>query len=216
MRSTPDIHITNPFKEKQFAIGMSQEGKTNFICYQLSRSTIPYTFYDTFGAASRKFRPLNPKTQRIIDPTRLFPSNQLMTKAQRIEMQAKRLDLFESTCTHVLDEGSQLFVVDETQEFCTKRTINPAFGDVITLGGNNNVGFIGTSQFIREVNNIILGNTKHFFIFRTFLKPDVDWLSAFVPKEYVLMSRDLEPHGYIYYPLGGKPQIGSAVKKMEL
>ncbi len=216
MKSTPDIHILNPFKEKQFAIGMSQEGKTNFVCYQLSRSNIPFTFYDTFGAASKKFRPLNPKTQHIIDPTRIYPTTVSMTKQQRLDIKNKRADLFDLTCNRVLDEGNQLFVVDETQEHCTKRTINPAFGDLITMGGNNDVGFIGTSQFIRDVNNDILGNTKHFFIFRTFLKPDVDWLGYFVPKDYILMSKDLEPHGYIYYRLGGKPQIGCPVKKMEL
>jgi acetone carboxylase gamma subunit len=216
MKSTPSIHITNPFKEKQFYIGMSQEGKTNLLCYHLSTSTLPFTLYDTVGAASRKFKPLNPKTQKIIDPTRLYPSNYSMTNPQRIEIKTKRLQLFEATCNRVLDEGNQLFIVDETQEFCTKRTINPAFGDVIQLGGNENVGFMGTSQFIRDVNNDILGNTKHFFIFRTFLKPDVDWLGAFIPKETILMSKDLEPHGYIYYKLGGTPQIGSPVKKMEL
>ena len=216
MRGQPDINIQNAFKEKQIYIGISQEGKTNAVCYHLSKTLLPYTFYDTFGAASRKFRPLNPKTQRLIDPTRIYPMSPLMPANQRAEIKAKRQELFKDICNRVLAEGNQLFIVDEVQEFCTKRTIDPDLEDVVTLGGNNNIGFISTSQSVRQVNNIILGNTRHFFIFRTFLKPDVDWLSVFVPKEYILLSKDLPKYCYIYYQLGGEPQLGSPVKKMEL
>jgi len=216
MKGEPDIHIENAFKEKQIYIGISQEGKTNLLCYHLSTCTLPFILYDTFGAASRKFKPLNPKTQRIIDPTRIYPMSPLMTASQREEIKAKRTELFKDTCTQALHRKNLLFIVDEVQEFCTKRTIDPDLEDVVTLGGNNNIGFIATSQSVRQVNNIILGNTRHFFIFRTFLKPDVDWLSVFVPKEYSLMSKDLPKYCYIYYQLGGKPQIGNPVKKMEL
>ena len=204
MKGVPDIYIRNPLKENQFYLGIRQEGKTNMACYHLSRTLCPFTLWDEVGSASKMFRPLNPKTQRIINPN--------LTTVDKTAKTA----LFQRVCKEVMDRGNQLFIVDEVHQYCTKRTIDPELENVVTLGGNRNIGFVGTSQTVRQVHNTILGNTRHFWILRTFLKPDVDWLSAFVPKEYVLMSRDLPPHGYIYYCLGGKPQIGTAVKKMSL
>jgi len=199
----PDILITNPFKENQFYLGIRQEGKTNLLAYHLSLMRCPFTVWDEVGALSRMFKPLIPRMQKIVCPPDTIS-------------RAGKTALFWRTCRQVMNEGNQIFVVDEVHQYCTKRQIDFELERVVTLGGNVNVGFIGTSQTIRQVHNTILGNTRHFWILRTFLKPDVDWLSAFVPKEYVLMSRDLPPHGYIYYPLGGRPLVCKAVKKMQL
>jgi len=201
-KGIPDIHITNPLKENQFYLGIRQEGKTNLLAYHLSLTRCPYTVFDTVGALSGMLRPLCPMTQKIVNPTGYS--------------REARLQLFHNVCTSVMTEGNQLFVLDEAHQFCDKRWIDPSLADVVTLGGNKNVAFVGTSQTVRQVSNVILGNTRHFWVMRTFLKPDVDWLSCFIPKEYVLMSKDLPPHGYIYYVLGGKPLICSAVKKMSL
>jgi len=183
---------------------MRQEGKTNLLCYHLSLTRCPFTLWDEIGAVSRILKPLNPKTQRIINPN-FYTTDK-----------TKKRSMFHQICQRVMLEGNQLFIVDEVHQYCTKRTLDPELEKVVTLGGNKNIGFIGTTQTVRQVHNTILGNTRHFWIMRTFLKPDVNWISFFIPKETVLMSKDLPPHGYIYYPLGGKALLGSAVKKMSL
>jgi hypothetical protein len=201
-KGVPDIHITNPLKENQIYLGIRQEGKTNLLAYHLSLTGCPYTIFDTVGALRTMLKPRYPPVQKIVNPTGLKPD--------------ERLQLFHRVCNSVMIRGNQLLVVDEVHQFCDKRWIDPLLSDIVTLGGNRNVAFIGTSQTVRQVSNVILGNTRHFWVMRTFLKPDVDWLSCFIPKEYVQLSKDLPPHGYIYYMLGGKPLVCKAVKKMTL
>ena len=214
MKGIPDIHITNAFKENQMFIGIRQGGKTNTSAYFLSLTTLPYTVWDEVGAFSRMLRPLNPRAQRIINPNAIIPKTS-SSLDDEIWHEAK-LDLFRKTCRQVMEEGNRLMVIDEVHQYCTKRTIDKALENVITLGGNRNVGVICTSQSVRQVHNTILGNTTHFFIMKTFLKPDIDWLSAFIPKEVISLSQTLPQYAYIYYRIGEKPLIGSPVKKMEL
>jgi len=183
-------------------VGIRQGGKTNTCAYFLSRSSLPYTVWDEIGAFSKIIRPMYPQTQRIINPSML-------------DTDAK-LALLHQTCKRVMAEGKQLFVIDEVHQYCTKCKLDKELERVITLGGNKHIGVTCTSQSVRQVHNTIIGNTMHFFIMKTFLKPDVDWLSAFVPKEYVLLSQSLPPYAFIYYKLGGKPLICAPVKKMQL
>jgi len=215
MKSEPDIRIKNAFKEKQFYVGITQTGKTNALCYHLSRATIPYTVWDETGTISRLLRPFNPRTQRIIRPP-VFPKLQYITKKEAKERQDKKLEAFDSLCHKVMSEGNQIFVVDEVHTFCTKRSISYEFNELITKGGNLDVGFIGTSQSVAQVSNIILGNTLHFWIFKTAVPNDIEWLGKFIDKKIVEQSQFLPDYAYIYYKLGGKAEKYAPVPNMSL
>ena len=100
----PDIHITNPLKENQFYLGIRQEGKTNLLAYHLSITRCPYTVWDEVGALSRMLQPLNPMTQKIINPNLKTSDRQVKTA------------MFQATVDKVMRDGNQLFVLDETHQ----------------------------------------------------------------------------------------------------
>jgi len=214
-KGVPDIVIPNAFKENQFYVGIRQSGKTNALCYHLSITDLPYTVWDEVGVISRMLKPLRPKTQRIVQSP-VFPTLLYISKEEAQRRQKLKLEAFDSCCHRVMAEGNQLFVVDEVHTFCNKRQISYEFNELITKGGNRNVGFIGTSQSVMQVSNIILGNTMHFFIFRTALPNDVEWLGKFIPKDVIKQSQYLPPYAYLYYKLGHEPKAYAPVKKMSL
>jgi hypothetical protein len=224
MRGQPDIHIKRPLKENKGYLGMKQEGKSSLMCYHLKHSMVPYTLWDEIGAVSKKLQPLNPRTQKIIDPTRVYPIFPSHTTAQRMAIREQRLELFRRTCHQVLEECNQMFIVDEVHHHCTKRTIDPDLANVITDGGNSDngdhenggVSFIFTSQEPRQLHNTILGENKHYFIFKLWMKADLDWLGTFIPESTLAQSQTLPSHAYIYCPIGGKAQLFKPLSKLDL
>jgi hypothetical protein len=204
MKGVPDIVISDPYHEHQFYLGMSGSGKTNLLAYHLSLSQCRYTVFDTVGALSRILKPLYPSIQKIINPLALGFYDQ------------QRQALFNQTCQNVLKEKYHLFIIDEVQEFCSKRAINPYLKSVITTGRNFHVSMFGTSQNVSVVNNIILSNIRHFWIFRSFIPTEKAWLSTFIPDATMNMRDALPPFGYVYYhTLSGKSLICDPVKKMD-
>lgn len=224
MRGQPDIHITNPLKENKCYIGMKQEGKTSLLCYHLKHSMVPYTVWDERGAVSKKLRPSYPRNQKIIDPTRLFPIPLSATQPQREAIREQRNELFKHTCHQVLQEGNQMFVVDEIHNHCTKRSIDPDLANVITDGGNSDngdvehggVSVVYTSQEPRQLFNTILAETKHFFLFRLWMEADIAWLHGTIPDSALETCRKLPSHAYIYLPIGGEAQLFKPLSKLDL
>jgi hypothetical protein len=195
--SAPDIQIANPYKERVAIIGMIQEGKTNFLKWLLNICPVRYTVFDTLGQVKRGFTPLKPDIQTVITPA--F---------------AQRQRVFEDTCKDVWNKGNQVFAIDEVSEFCSKWDLPDHLGVIVKMGGNRNVGLWITTQRVAQVHNDVLGGCKHHFIFRTYLPQDVEWYSKVVPKDIILMSKDLPPYHFIYYQLGHEPQVFKPVKDM--
>ncbi|MCL2691308.1 MAG: hypothetical protein FWE56_03510 [Candidatus Bathyarchaeota archaeon] len=218
MKTQPDIYLKRPFKENRFYLGKTQEGKTNLLAYHLSRSPNPFVVWDTVGAISKKFTPRNPHTQIIIDPEKRLPMPAGATPDIIEAVEAARLDLFHVTCQRVWDQQYLTFAVDEAHTYCStgiKRNIDPWLNQIVTKGGNRNIGFAGTSQRVGQVHNNILANIHHFFVFRTFIPPDVDWMSKFIDRDEMRRSKDLPQFHYLYYNLDvGKAVFHKPVPKM--
>lgn len=194
----PDIHITQPFKERIAIIGMVQEGKTNFLKWLMSQTTVRYTCFDSIGMVSHGgYQPLKPDIQKIVVP--------------RFSTRHKE---FDEVCMQVWKEGNQILIVDEVADNCTKWEIPEPFNLIVTKGGNRNIGLWITTQRPAQVHNNILAGCKHHIIFRTYLPQDVEWYSKIVPKEIILLSKDLAPYHFIYYKLGGQPEFFKPVKDM--
>lgn len=195
----PSIQFLNPYKERVIIVGMVQEGKTNFLKWLLSQCLIRYTVFDTLGMVRRGgFQPLKPDIQTVVTPP--FQN---------------RLPAFKETCKEVWKKGNQIFCIDEVSEFCTKWEIDDELDLVVKMGGNRNIGMWMTTQRVAQVHNNLLANCKHHFIFRTYLPQDLEWYSKVVPKEVILMSKDLPQYYFIYYELGKTPQAFKPVKKMD-
>lgn len=224
MRGQPDIHITKPLKENKGYIGMKQQGKTSLLCYHLKHTLVPYTAWDERGAISKKLKPTNPRTQKIIDPTRLFPIPLSATRQQRDAIREQRTELFRRTCHQVLQEGNQMFVVDEIHNHCTKRSIDPDLSNVITDGGNSDngdienggVSVVFTSQEPRQLFGTILAETSHYFLFRLWMDSDVAWLKGTIPDTTLQACRKLPSHAYIYLPIGGIAQQFKPLSALDL
>ena len=193
----PDIFFSNPFKENVAIIGMGQEGKTNFLKWLLKWNPNPYICFDTLGVVSRGFQPTRPKTQTIIKP-----------------VYRNRIAEFNKVCHDAFTRGNMIFAIDEVHNFTTKKTMEPELNPIINMGGNRNIAFWVTSRRVQQVHNDILSQCRHHFIFRTYLPQDLDWYSQVVPKDIILMSKDLPPYHYIYYKLGSEPIIKKPVEDM--
>lgn len=177
---------------------MRQEGKTNLLAYLLQHTFNPYVCIDTMGVLTKAhFQPLKPKTQQIVKPS--F---------------AKSQDTFEQLCSFIWKKGNIIFAIEEINQYCTKHMIPDKLKSIINLGGNKNIALWFTTRRIAEVHNDIVANCIHHFIFRTFLPQDVDWYSSFIPKDVILMSRDLPKYHFIYYRIGGQPKIFKPVNKV--
>lgn len=196
--SHPIIHITNPLKDCVSIIGMRQEGKTNLLKWLLNSTRNAYTVFDTLGQVSRGFKPLMPDIQKIVKP-----------------IWAQRFQYFNKICNDVWKEGNQILAIDEVSVFCSKWEMPEPLNRLISMGGNRNISVWITTQRVAQVHNNILANTQHHFIFRTYLPQDVDWYSKFVPKDIILMSKDLPRFHFIYYQLGREPVICKPVKLMQ-
>jgi hypothetical protein len=193
----PDIRITNPFKERVAIIGMIQEGKTNLLKWLLSICPVPFLVFDTLGQVSKGFNPVKPDVQTVVKPP-----------------WAQRQEVFKQTCHEVWNKGNMVFAIDEVSEFCTKWELPDHLGVIVKMGGNRNIGLWVTTQRVAMVHNDILAGCKHHFIFRTYLPQDIEWYSKVVPKDVILMAKDLPPYHFIYYQLGHEPQVFKPVKKM--
>ena len=177
---------------------MRQEGKTNLLAYLLAHTQNPYVCLDTMGILTKaNFQPLLPKKQQIVKPH--FNSCQTV---------------FTKLCKYVWKKSNMIFAIEEINQYCTKHYIPPELRGLINLGGNRNIALWFTTRRIAEVHNDIVANCIHHFIFRTFLPQDVDWYSTFIPKDVILLSKDLPKYNFIYYKIGGTPQIYKPVNKM--
>jgi hypothetical protein len=194
----PSIYFEQPLKECIAIMGMRQEGKTNLLKWLLNSTPLKYTAFDTLGQIGN-FKPLNPKIQRIVKP----------------KSWSLRLPSFLKTCQEVWKEGNQIYAIDEVSQFCSKWEMPEPLKMICNMGGNRNIALWITSQRVAQVHNDLLANCKHHFIFRTYLPQDIDWYGKFVPKEIILMSKDLPPYHFIYYKLGSDPIIMKPVKLME-
>jgi len=197
--SRPLIQFSNPLKDCVAIIGMRQDGKTNLLKWLLNSTLNRYTCFDTLGQVSRGgFTPLKPDIQQIIKPA-----------------WASRFTSFDKVCEDVWKEGNQIFAIDEVSVFCNKWEMPEGLNRLISMGGNRNIAVWVTTQRVAQVHNNILANCQYHFIFKTFLPQDVEWYSKFVPKEVILMSKDLPRFHFIYYRLGSDPIICKPVKLME-
>ena len=190
----PDIIFTNPLKECVCIVGMRQEGKTTLLKWLLHHTKNRYTAFDTLGSLGN-FQPTYPQIQRIVRP-----------------IYAQSYQMFIQTCRQVWNEGNQIFAVDEIGKFCTKHTMPPELSDLVDLGGNRNISVWFTTRRVAEVHNNLIANATHHFIFRTFLPQDVEWYSQFIPKDIILMSKNLPKHWFIYYRVGDQPKIFKPVE----
>jgi len=190
----PDILFTNPLKECVCIVGMRQEGKTTLLKWLLHHVKNRYTAFDTLGSLGN-FQPTYPQIQRIVRPR-----------------YAESLQMFLQACRQVWNEGNQIFAVDEIGKFCTKHTMPQELSDLVDLGGNRNISVWFTTRRVAEVHNNLIANATHHFIFRTFLPQDVEWYGQFIPKDIILMSKNLPPHWFIYYRVGDQPKIFKPVE----
>lgn len=192
------IRFDNALKENVCIVGMGQEGKTNLLAYLMERDPNPYTIFDTMGRFTQgSFKPLRPKTQCIIKPR--F---------------AQQSPLFLETCKEVWSQGNCIFAVEEMSSFCTKHYLPPELETVINQGGNRSIAYRFTTRRVAQIHNDIIANCQHHFIFRTYLPQDVEWYEKVVPKEVIMMSKDLPKYHFIYYPLGGQARIYQPVNKV--
>ena len=186
------IRISNPYTELIGIVGMRQTGKTTLLAYLLKNLKARYICFDTLGVLTRHgFTPSNQKSQKVF-----FPNFQL-----------RQQQLFKMIRKYWDGEGKIIFAIDEINMYQTKYQIPTELDVLVSLGGNKDMSLIWTSRRVAEVHNNIIANTTHHFIFKTFLPTDVDWYSQFIPKDVILLSKNLLDYHFIYYRIGSDPII---------
>jgi hypothetical protein len=195
----PLIQFANPLKDCVAIIGMRQEGKTNLLKWLLNQCPNAYVVFDTLGQIGKGgFKPLKPDIQQIIRP-----------------VWNNRFKEFDRVCNDVWAKGNVIFAIDEVSVFCNKYEMPEGLNRLISMGGNRNIAVWVTTQRVAQVHNNILANCQYHFIYRTYLPQDLEWYSKVVPKEVILMSKDLPRFHFIYYQLGREPVVCKPVKLMQ-
>jgi hypothetical protein len=198
MSGRPLIQFANPMKDCIDIIGMRQEGKTNLLKWLLNQCPNAYVCFDTLGQVGKGFKPLKPDIQTVFRPS-----------------WDRRFIDFDCMCKDVWKRGNLIFAIDEVSVFCNKWEMPEPLSRLISMGGNRNIAVWITTQRVAQVHNNILANCQYHFIYRTYLPQDIEWYSKVVPKEIILMSKDLPRFHFIYYQLGREPIVCKPVKLMQ-
>lgn len=181
------IQVDNPYKERIFIYGMIQQGKTvlaKYLVQQYDLQGIHTVVLDTVH--NHKY---TLKHGEIVKPP--F---------------ARKEELFLTLCQDIWKKGNTVFVIEEIDQFCTPQYLPPELDSIIQMGANRNISLIATTRRVAEVHGSVVGNCLHHFIFKAFLPRDLEYYQKYVGK-IVWQAKDLAPFHFIYYKVGGSPQI---------
>lgn len=119
---------------------------------------------------------------------------------------AMKEDAFLKACNHVWKEGNIVFAIEEVDQYCKPQWLHPELDSIVNVGRNRGIGYIATTRRIADVHKDVIANCEHHFIFKAFLPRDLEEYQKYVGK-LVWQAKDLAPYHFIYYKVGGEPQI---------
>ena len=119
---------------------------------------------------------------------------------------AQKEQIFLNTCKQVWKQGNTVFAIEEIDQFCSPQFMQPELDSIVNLGRNRGISYIAVTRRLAEVHGTIIANCDHHFIFKAFLPRDLEYYQKYVGK-IVWQAKDLAAYHFIYYKVGGSPQI---------
>lgn len=112
-------------------------------------------------------------------------------------------DTFNEFCKHVFTKGNVTLVLDEVYYLCFPQAVD-YHQKIIRMGRSKGVGIWHLIQRPSYVDNYIISEAEHFFIFKLQLPADKQKMEGVIGEELQDRMKTLESHEFFYY----NPQEG--------
>lgn len=90
-------------------------------------------------------------------------------------------------------------ITDEADDVQSSHKIGDYHSQEIRRGRHRGSGLIEIARKTQWLNPLVPSNAKHFFIFKHFYPPDVEYLSRFLPPAVLEQVQQLPVHTCLYY-----------------
>ncbi len=105
---------------------------------------------------------------------------------------------FESVCEYCFEKGNTTLFIDESAYYCTSSRIPKAYKKLMIMGRSRGVGVVNTTQRPNGINQLLLSEAEHFFIFSLNLKSDKEKLKTMIPHQYHHFIDKMPLHHFFY------------------
>jgi len=129
----------------------------------------------------------------------------LERKNQALVYQPEEVDdveEFEKICKMVDKRSHVVFAIENIDFYSTpQKPQSPTFKRLVHLGRMKGIGLVMTTRRIADVHKSPCSQVKHWFIFRTFLPNDIEYLRKFVGTT-ADQAMNLPDYHFIYWSFG--------------
>lgn len=121
------------------------------------------------------------------------------------------LDDFNRLCEIVYKTGNCALIVDEAGYYTTAHSIEHYHREIMTRGRSRGVGIVNLTQRPMWINNLLISEAQHLFVFVLNLDKDIQKLKGVLPKDMHVELYDLPEFYFIYAGTNRIRQVCSPV-----
>ena len=173
-------------------IGMNETGKTQLATHWLLPHYPRYVFHDPKGESKISHDIL------VHTPEELADSIKLYNKILYVPKTLLPKD-FNEVCKVVADQRDLAFYVDEAGMYTAPNKIEEYYDILITVKRTSNIAVINVAQRPREIHNVLITESRQFFIFMLQGDTDREKLRTIIGNNATEELRYLEPFRFLYH-----------------
>jgi len=105
---------------------------------------------------------------------------------------------FDKLCSLCYNKGNIVLFIDESAFYCTSSSMPKNYRKLMIMGRSRGIGVVNTTQRPHGVNQLLISEAEHLFIFNLNLKRDKDKLKAMIPFEKHPLIDNLSLYHFLY------------------
>jgi len=194
------MQISIKSNDRVFVCGATGSGKTEFVKTALLHLYQRVVFQDhkieNNDLLSRGFVLANTPDQ-MLELMNANPVFKILYQPLSNDEQGY-LDDFNRICEILYKFGNCTLIVDEASYYCTGHSIEHYHRELMTRGRSRGVGVVNLTQRPMWINNLIISEAQHLFVFVLNLDKDIQKLKGVLPKDMHAILYELPEFHYIY------------------